>query len=611
MPMSNQGWWPNRLNLKILRQNSPLSNPLGKDFMYAEEFKTLNLDALKKDIDELMTTSQGWWPADYGHYGPLFIRMAWHGAGTYRISDGRGGGGSGYQRFAPLNSWPDNATLDKARRLLWPIKQKYGRKISWADLMIFAGNCALDSMGLKTFGFGGGREDVWEADETDWGSESTWLADERHSGDGELQGPFGADHMGLIYVNPEGPNGNPDPLAAAKLIRETFRRMAMNDEETVALIAGGHAFGKTHGAVPDDHVGPEPEGAGLEEQGLGWKNSYGSGKGGDAFTSGLEGAWTINPVKWDNNYFENLHGYEWELTKSPAGKAQWTPKDASAVATVPDAHDPSKRHAPMMLTTDLSLRMDSIYAPIAKRFLENPEELANAFARAWYKLTHRDMGPRSRYLGPLVAAEPLLWQDPVPDVDHELIGEQEIAGLKAKVLASGLSVSQLVSTAWASAASFRYTDKRGGANGARIRLAPQKDWEVNNPAELGKVLQTLEQIQTEFNSSQTGGKRISLADLIVLAGVRRRRAGCEERRARRAGSLFAGPHGRVAGVDRRGVVCRARTHRRRVPQLPPNRTPKNGGGAACRAGKHADGDRSRDDGARWRHARPECERRAV
>ena len=518
MPMSNQGWWPNRLNLKILRQNSPLSNPLGKDFMYAEEFKTLNLDALKKDIDELMTTSQGWWPADYGHYGPLFIRMAWHGAGTYRISDGRGGGGSGYQRFAPLNSWPDNATLDKARRLLWPIKQKYGRKISWADLMIFAGNCALDSMGLKTFGFGGGREDVWEADETDWGSESTWLADERHSGDGELQGPFGADHMGLIYVNPEGPNGNPDPLAAAKLIRETFRRMAMNDEETVALIAGGHAFGKTHGAVPDDHVGPEPEGAGLEEQGLGWKNSYGSGKGGDAFTSGLEGAWTINPVKWDNNYFENLHGYEWELTKSPAGKAQWTPKDASAVATVPDAHDPSKRHAPMMLTTDLSLRMDSIYAPIAKRFLENPEELANAFARAWYKLTHRDMGPRSRYLGPLVAAEPLLWQDPVPDVDHELIGEQEIAGLKAKVLASGLSVSQLVSTAWASAASFRYTDKRGGANGARIRLAPQKDWEVNNPAELGKVLQTLEQIQTEFNSSQTGGKRISLADLIVLAG---------------------------------------------------------------------------------------------
>ena len=518
MTMSNQDWWPNQLNLKFLRQNSPLSNPMGNDFNYAEEFKTLDLDALKKDIDELMTTSQDWWPADYGHYGPLFIRMAWHSAGTYRISDGRGGGGSGYQRFAPLNSWPDNATLDKARRLLWPITQKYGRKISWADLMIFAGNCALESMGFKTFGFGGGRENVWEADETDWGSEGTWLADERHSGDGELQGPFGADHMGLIYVNPEGPNGNPDPLAAAKYIRETFSRMAMNDEETVALIAGGHAFGKAHGAASADHVGPEPEGAGLEEQGLGWKNSFGSGKGGDTITSGLEGAWTTNPVKWDNNYFENLHGYEWELTKSPAGAAQWAPKDASAVATVPDAHDPSKRHSPMMLTTDLSLRMDPVYAPIAKRFLDNPEELAGAFARAWYKLTHRDMGPRSRYLGPLVPAEPLLWQDPVPDVDHELIGEQDIAGLKAKVLASGLSVSQLVSTAWASAASFRGTDKRGGANGARIRLAPQKDWEVNNPAELGKVLQTLEQIQTEFNRSQTGGKRVSLADMIVLAG---------------------------------------------------------------------------------------------
>ena len=519
MTMSNQDWWPNQLNLKILRQNSPLSNPMGNDFNYAEEFKTLDLDVLKKDIVELMATSQEWWPADYGHYGPLFIRMAWHSAGTYRISDGRGGGGSGYQRFAPLNSWPDNASLDKARRLLWPIAQKYGRKISWADLMIFAGNCALESMGFKTFGFGGGRENVWEADETDWGSEGTWLADERHSGDGELQGSFGADHMGLIYVNPEGPNGNPDPLAAAKYIRQTFSRMAMNDEETVALIAGGHTFGKTHGAAdPQRYVGPEPEGAGLEEQGLGWKNSFGSGKGGDTITSGLEGAWTTNPVKWDNNFLENLHGYEWELTKSPAGAAQWAPKDASAVATVQDAHDPSKRHAPIMLTTDLSLRMDPVYAPIAKRFLENPEELADAFARAWYKLTHRDMGPRSRYLGPLVPAEPLLWQDPVPDVDHELIGEQDIAGLKAKVLASGLSVSQLVSTAWASAASFRGTDKRGGANGARIRLAPQKDWEVNNPAELGKVLQTLEQIQTEFNSSQTGGKRVSVADLIVLAG---------------------------------------------------------------------------------------------
>ncbi len=515
---SNQYWWPNQLNLKVLRQNSPLSDPMGKDFNYAEAFKTLDLDALKKDIEQVMTTSQDWWPADYGHYGPLFIRMAWHAAGTYRITDGRGGGGSGYQRFAPLNSWPDNANLDKARRLLWPIKQKYGRKISWADLIIFAGNCALESMGFKTFGFGGGREDVWEADETDWGSEGTWLADERHSGDGELQESFGADHMGLIYVNPEGPNGNPDPLAAAKHIRQTFSRMAMNDEETVALIAGGHTFGKAHGAAPDHHVGPEPEGAGLEEQGLGWENRFGSGKGGDTITSGLEGAWTTTPVKWDNNFFENLHGYEWELTKSPAGAAQWAPKDPSAVATVPDAHDPSKRHAPMMLTTDLSLRMDPVYAPIAKRFLENPEEIADAFARAWYKLTHRDMGPRRRYLGPLVPAEPLLWQDPVPDVDHDLIGEQDIAGLKAKVLASGLSVSQLVSTAWASAASFRGTDKRGGANGARIRLQPQKDWEVNDPAELWKVLQTLEQIQTEFNGSQTGGKRVSIADLIVLAG---------------------------------------------------------------------------------------------
>ena len=519
MTLSNQDWWPNQLNLKILRQNSPLSNPIGNDFSYAEEFKTVDLDALKKDIVELMTTSQDWWPADYGHYGPLFIRMAWHSAGTYRISDGRGGGGSGYQRFAPLNSWPDNANLDKARGLLWPIKQKYGRKISWADLMIFAGNCALESMGFKTLGFGGGREDVWEADETYWGPEDTWLEDKRYSGDRQLQEPLGAVQMGLIYVNPEGPNGNPDRLAAARDIRETFRRMAMNDEETVALIAGGHAFGKAHGAADAGrYVGPEPEGASLEMQGLGWKNSFGSGKGGDTITSGLEGAWTTNPVKWDNNYLENVHGYEWELVTGPGGAKQWTPKDASAVGTVSDAHDPSKKHAPMMLTTDLALTMDPIYAPIAKRFLENPEELADAFARAWYKLTHRDMGPRTRYLGPLVPAEPLLWQDPVPDVNHELIGAQDIAGLKAKILASGLSVSQLVSTAWASAASFRGTDKRGGANGARIRLAPQKDWEVNNPAELGKVLQTLEQIQTEFNSSQTSGKRVSLADLIVLGG---------------------------------------------------------------------------------------------
>ena len=515
---SNQHWWPNQLNLKVLRQNSPPSDPMGKDFNYAEAFKTLDIDGLKKEIEQVMTTSQDWWPADYGHYGPLFIRMTWHAAGTYRITDGRGGGGSGYQRFAPLNSWPDNASLDKARRLLWPIKQKYGRKISWADLIIFAGNCALDSMGFKTFGFGFGRPDVWEADETDWGSEGTWLGDERHSQDGELQGPLGADHMGLIYVNPEGPSGKPDPLAAAKYIRETFRRMAMNDEETVALIAGGHTFGKTHGAAPEDHVGPEPEGAGIEEQGLGWSNRYGSGKGSDTITSGLEGAWTTNPVRWDNNFLENLHSYDWELTKSPAGKSQYAPKNASAVATVPDAHDPSKKHAPMMLTTDLSLRMDPVYGPISKRFLENPEELADAFARAWYKLIHRDMGPRSRYLGPLVQAEPQLWQDPVPDVDHELIGEQEIVDLKARVLALGLSVSQLVSTAWASAATFRGTDKRGGANGARIRLEPQKGWEVNNPAELEEVLQTLEQIQMEFNASQTGGKRVSLADLIVLAG---------------------------------------------------------------------------------------------
>jgi catalase-peroxidase len=518
MAMSNQTWWPNTLNLKVLHQNSSLSNPMDKDFKYAEAFESLDLDALKKDIIEVMTTSQAWWPADYGHYGPLFIRMAWHSAGTYRITDGRGGGGSGYQRFAPLNSWPDNGNLDKARRLLWPIQQKYGRKISVADLMILAGNCALESMGFKTFGFGGGREDVWEADDTDWGSESTWLGDERHNANGELKEKLGADHMGLIYVNPQGPGGNPDPLASAKNIRETFRRMAMNDVETVALIGGGHAFGKAHGAAPDSNNGPEPEGANLEEQGLGWKNSYGSGKAGDTITSGLEGAWTNNPVKWDNNYFENLHNYQWELTTSPAGAKQWAPKDASAVATVPDAHDPSKRHAPMMLTTDLALTMDPDYAPIAKRFLDDPDELADAFARAWFKLTHRDMGPRSRYLGKLVPTEQLLWQDPVPDVDHELIGPQDITSLKAKVLASGLSVSQLVATAWASAATFRNTDKRGGANGARVSLAPQKDWEANNPADLGKVLQALEQIQAEFNNSQAGGKKVSLADLIVLAG---------------------------------------------------------------------------------------------
>ena len=517
---SNQHWWPNQLNLKVLHQNSSLSDPMGQEFNYAEEFKTLDLDALQQDIDALMTTSQDWWPADYGHYGPLFIRMAWHSAGTYRIADGRGGGASGTQRFAPLNSWPDNGNLDKARRLLWPIKQKYGRKISWADLMILAGNRALESMGFKTLGFAGGREDVWEPEEDIyWGPEDTWLGDERYSGDRELENPLGAVQMGLIYVNPEGPNGNPDPLAAARDIRETFARMAMNDEETVALIAGGHTFGKTHGAADaDEYVGPEPEGASIEEQGLGWKNSFGSGKAGDTITSGLEGAWTPTPVTWDKSYFETLFGYEWDLEKSPAGAHQWVPTDPAASDAVPDAHDPSKKHAPVMLTTDLSLRMDPIYAPISRRFHENPDEFADAFARAWYKLTHRDMGPRTLCLGPLVPAEPQLWQDPVPDVTHAVIGEQDIADLKGKIRASGLSISQLVSTAWASAATFRGTDKRGGANGARIRLAPQKDWAVNNPAELGKALGTLEDIQKAFNSSQSNGKLVSLADVIVLGG---------------------------------------------------------------------------------------------
>ncbi len=516
---SNQDWWPNQLDLRVLHRPAPQADPMGEAFDYAAAFKTLDLDALKKDVEAVMKTSQDWWPADFGHYGPLFIRMAWHSAGTYRISDGRGGAGAGMQRFAPLNSWPDNANLDKARRLLWPIKQKYGQKISWADLMVFAGNCALESMGFKTFGFAGGRADVWEPEEVNWGAEQTWLADQRYSGERQLENPLAAVQMGLIYVNPEGPNGNPDPLAAAKDIRETFRRMAMNDEETVALIAGGHTFGKTHGAGPASHVGPEPEAAGLEAQGLGWKSSFGTGKGGDTITSGLEVTWTTTPTKWSNNFFWNLFGYEWELTKSPAGAHQWKPKHGMGEGTVPDAHDPSKRHAPSMLTTDLALRFDPAYEKISRRFYENPDEFALAFAKAWYKLTHRDMGPLSRYLGPLVPSEPLVWQDPVPPVTHALVDAADIAALKSAVLASGLTVAQLVSTAWASASTFRGTDKRGGANGARIRLSPQKDWDVNSPAELATVLQTLEGLRASFNGKQPGGRKaVSLADLIVLGG---------------------------------------------------------------------------------------------
>jgi len=516
----NRDWWPKQLNVRMLHQNSALSDPMGKAFDYAKEFKSLDLEALKQDVFALMKTSQDWWPADYGHYGPLFIRMAWHSAGTYRIADGRGGASSGTQRFAPLNSWPDNVNLDKARTLLWPIKQKYGKKISWADLMVFAGNCALESMGFKTFGFAGGREDVWEPEEDIyWGPEHTWLGDNRYTGDRELENPLAAVQMGLIYVNPEGPNGTPDPLASARDIRETFARMAMNDEETVALIAGGHTFGKCHGAAdPGQYVGPEPEGAGVEEQGLGWKSSFGSGAGVHTISSGLEGAWTPNPIQWDNGYFDTLFGYEWELVRSPANAQQWAPKGGAAADAVPDAHDPSKRHAPMMATTDLALRVDPNYLPIAKRFHENPDQLADAFARAWYKLTHRDMGPRARYLGALVPAEELIWQDPVPAVDHALVDAEDIAALKEKILGSGLSVAQLVSAAWASAATFRGSDKRGGANGARIRLSPQKDWEVNQPAQLAKVLGTLEAIQHGFNASQSGGKKVSLADLIVLGG---------------------------------------------------------------------------------------------
>ncbi len=516
---SSQNWWPNQLNLKILHQGSPMSNPMGEEFNYAEEFKRLDLEALKKDLYALMTDSQDWWPADYGNYGPLFVRMAWHSAGTYRIGDGRGGASSGNQRFAPLNSWPDNVNLDKARRLLWPIKQKYGNKISWADLMIMAGNCALESMGFQTFGFGGGREDIWEPEEdTYWGAENEWLDDKRHSGDRELENPLAAVQMGLIYVNPEGPNGEPSAIAAGRDIRETFARMAMNDEETVALIAGGHTFGKTHGAGDAAMVGREPEGASIEEQGLGWKSSFGSGKGIDTISSGLEGAWTPTPIRWDNAFFDTLFGYDWDLVKSPAGAWQWIPTDPAAANAVPDAHDPSKRHAPVMLTTDLALRMDPIYGSISKHFHEEPAAFADAFARAWFKLTHRDMGPCSRYLGVEVPEEELLWQDPIPKVDHALIDVQDIANLKGKILASGLLISQMVSTAWASAATFRGSDKRGGANGARIRLAPQKDWEVNQPTQLKVVLQTLEGIQKEFNSAQSGGKKVSLADLIVLGG---------------------------------------------------------------------------------------------
>ena len=531
---TNTDWWPNQLNLKILHPHSPQSNPMGEVFNYAEAFKSLDLNAVVEDLRALMTDSQDWWPADYGHYGPFFIRMAWHSAGTYRIFDGRGGAGAGAQRFAPLNSWPDNVSLDKARRLIWPIKQKYGCKISWADLIVLTGNVALESMGFKTFGFAGGREDIWEPEENIyWGSEGKWLDDQRYSGDRELENPLAAVQMGLIYVNPEGPNGKPDPVASARDIRETFARMAMDDEETVALVAGGHTFGKCHGAAdPKQYVGPEPEAAGIEEQGLGWKNSFGSGKGVDTVSSGIEGAWTTNPIQWDNDYLDILFKYEWELTKSPAGAHQWTPKDAAAKSTVPDAHVPSLRHAPMMTTADLALRMDPAYEKIARHFLANPQQFADAFARAWYKLTHRDMGPLARYLGPLVPKEALIWQDPVPAVDHALVDAQDMAALKTKVLASGLSISELVSTAWASAATFRGSDKRGGANGARIRLAPQKDWEVNQPAQLAKVLQALETVQQDFNGAQSGGKKISLADLIVLGGcaaveVAAKRAGVE------------------------------------------------------------------------------------
>ena len=614
---SNRDWWPNQLNLKVLNQNCPMSNPMGQEFNYTEEFKKLDVEALKKDLYALMTDSQDWWPADFGHYGGLFIRMAWHSAGTYRIGDGRGGGGAGAQRFAPLNSWPDNVSLDKARRLLWPIKQKYGKKISWADLIIFAGNCALESMGFKTFGFGFGREDIWEPDDTTyWGAEHEWLAtsdkpDSRYTGDRDLENPLAAVQMGLIYVNPEGPDGNPDPLLAAKDIREIFARMAMNDEETVALIAGGHAFGKTHGAGPASHVGPEPEAAPIEEQGLGWKSSFGTGKGDDTITSGLEVTWTRTPTQWSNTFFSNLFGYEWELTKSPAGAHQWRPKGGAGAGTVPDAHDPSKRHAPGMLTTDLALRFDPVYEKISRRFHKNPEEFADAFARAWFKLIHRDMGPRSRYLGPEVPAEELIWQDPVPAVDHELIDTPDIANLKAKILASGLSISELVSTAWASASTFRGSDKRGGANGARIRLAPQKDWQVNQPAQLAKVLKALEGIQKEFNSAQSGGKKVSLADVIVLGGC----AGVEQA-AKNAGHDVTVPFS-----PGRTDASQEQTDVESFAVLEPNadgfrnylktKYAVTAEELLVDRAQPAEADRSRDDGSRWRYARLECQLRTV
>ena len=608
---ANRDWWPNRLNLKILAKNPAVANPLGEEFDYAGAFTTLDLAAVKRDIAEVLTTSQDWWPADFGNYGPLMIRMAWHSAGTYRISDGRGGAGAGQQRFAPLNSWPDNVNLDKARRLLWPVKKKYGQKLSWADLIVLTGNVALESMGFTTFGFGGGREDVWEPDEdVYWGPETTWLDDERYTGDRQLETPLAAVQMGLIYVNPEGPNGNPDPLAAARDIRETFRRMAMNDEETVALIAGGHTFGKTHGAGPAENVGPDPEAAPLEQQGLGWKSTYGTGKGGDAITSGLEVTWTPTPVTWDNSFLETLYGHEWELTKSPAGAYQWKPKDGTGAGTVPDAHDPSKSHPPTMLTTDLALRMDPVYEQITRRFLANQGEFADAFARAWFKLTHRDMGPIARYLGPEVPAETLLWQDPIPAVTHELIDAADIASLKSQVLASGLPVSQLVSTAWASASSFRGSDKRGGANGARIRLEPQSGWEVNDPDQLATVLRTLAEIQQAFNA-QSGGKRVSLADLIVLAG-----GAAVEQAARSAGFDIDVPFrpGRAdASQDQTDVesFTNLEPGRRRVPQLPGEGKPAAGRVPPDRPGELADAERARDDGPRGWPARPGRELPAV